>query len=152
MGVSVATDDRGGRIRDQRLFFFAFVRNFPTAVKFLLLFIFFFPEELKDWKAAENSWVVSPWPQTGADHPCPAAIYFYFFVQKSNNRAAIRQNEAARNKTKCATRFNIWVWRHLSLLLISGSSCRCNWPKLNVNSLSVCVHFPNMSTALFEFQ
>lgn len=152
MGVSVATDDRGGRIRDQRLFFFCVRAEFPDRREIFIVIYFFPPDELKDWKAAENSWVVSPWPQTGADHPCPAAIYFYFFVQKSNNRAAIRQNEAARNKTKCATRFNIWVWRHLSLLLISGSSCRCNWPKLNVNSLSVCVHFPNMSTALFEFQ
>lgn len=48
MGVSVATDDRGGRIRDQRLFFFCVRAEFPDRREIFIVIYFFPPDELKD--------------------------------------------------------------------------------------------------------
>lgn len=50
MGVSVATDDRGGRIRDQRLFFFCVRAEFPDRREIFIVIYFFFPRRIEGLK------------------------------------------------------------------------------------------------------
>lgn len=50
--VSVATDDRGGRIRDQRLFFFCVRAEFPDRREIFI--VIFFPRRIEGLKGGEK--------------------------------------------------------------------------------------------------